>query len=37
MVTTMMVFVMAGIASVFFFLVDQIVRLGLTTILGLFG
>ncbi|MDQ7081028.1 MAG: preprotein translocase subunit SecE [Paracoccaceae bacterium] len=37
MVTTLMVFVMAGIASVFFFLVDQIVRLGLTTILGLFG
>jgi len=36
-VTTTMVFAMAAIAALFFFVVDQIIRLGLTTILGLFG
>ncbi|PPB79594.1 protein translocase subunit secE/sec61 gamma [Albidovulum inexpectatum] len=35
MVTTAMVFVMAALTSVFFFLVDLVIRLGLTTILGL--
>lgn len=35
MVTTAMVFVMAALTSVFFFLVDMVIRLGLTTILGL--
>ena len=33
-ITTVMVFVMAFFASLFFFFVDQIVKLGLTTILG---
>jgi len=37
MITTAMVFAMAAIASLFFFAVDQIIRLGLTTTLGLFG
>jgi len=37
MITTAMVFAMAAIASFFFFAVDQIIRLGLTTTLGLFG
>ncbi|MFQ5438040.1 MAG: preprotein translocase subunit SecE [Paracoccaceae bacterium] len=35
-VTSVMVFIMAGIASIFFFLVDQIIHLGLSTVLGLF-
>jgi len=33
-ITTIMVFIMAFFASLFFFLIDQIVKLGLTTILG---
>lgn len=33
-VTTIMVFIMAFFASLFFFLIDQIVKFGLTTILG---
>jgi len=36
-VTTAMVLAMAAIASLFFFVVDQVIRLGLTTILGFFG
>lgn len=36
LVTTAMVFLMSAIASLFFFLVDQVIRLGLTGILGLF-
>ena len=33
-VTTIMVFTMAFFASLFFFMIDQIVKFGLTTILG---
>ncbi|MFT5001159.1 MAG: preprotein translocase subunit SecE [Paracoccaceae bacterium] len=36
-VTTIMVFIMATIAGLFFFLIDQIIRLGLTSALGFFG
>lgn len=36
-ITTVMVFVMAMVAAMFFFLVDQIIRFGLTSVLGLFG
>ena len=32
-ITTVMVFLMAAVAALFFFLVDQVVRLGLTGIL----
>lgn len=35
-ITTIMVFVMASIASLFFFAVDQIIHLGLSGVLGLF-
>lgn len=35
-VTTIMVFIMATIAALFFFLIDQIIKLGLTSALGLF-
>ncbi len=35
-VTTIMVFIMASIAAMFFFMIDQIIRLGLTGALGLF-
>ncbi len=37
MLTTIMVFIMAALTSVFFFLVDMVIRLGLTTVLGLGG
>ena len=37
LVTTVMVFIMAAIASLFFFLIDQIIRFGLSGILGIFG
>ena len=37
LVTTVMVFIMAAIASVFFFAIDQIIRFGLSGILGMFG
>jgi preprotein translocase subunit SecE len=37
MVTTAMVFVMATLAAIFFFLVDQIIGLGVDQILGLGG
>lgn len=36
LVTTGMVFLLSAIASLFFFLVDQVIRLGLSGILGLF-
>ena len=36
-VTTIMVFVMATIAATFFFMVDQIIQLGLRGVLGMFG
>ncbi len=34
-ITTAMVFLMAAVAALFFFLVDQVVRLGLTGILDM--
>ena len=34
-ITTAMVFVMVGIASIFFLIADQIIRLVVTTILGI--
>lgn len=37
LVTTAMVFVMAALTATFFFIVDQIIRLGLQFILGLVG
>jgi len=37
MLTTMMVFVMASLTSVFFFLVDLIIRTGMTSVLGAFN
>ncbi len=36
LITTAMVFALATLTAIFFALVDQIIRLGLTTILGLF-
>jgi preprotein translocase subunit SecE len=35
--TTVMVFVMAMLTSIFFFLVDLLIRTGLQTVLGMFG
>jgi preprotein translocase subunit SecE len=35
--TTVMVFVMVFVCAIFLFLVDQVLRLGVTTILGLGG
>ncbi|MCB2127030.1 MAG: preprotein translocase subunit SecE [Rhodobacteraceae bacterium] len=35
--TTIMVFIMAALTSVFFFLVDLLIRTGLTAILGIGG
>lgn len=37
LLTTAMVFSMAGLTAVFFFLVDLIIRTGLQAVLGLFG
>jgi len=37
LVTTGMVFVMATLTAIFFFLVDLVIRSGLSGILGLFG
>ncbi|MGB3176787.1 MAG: preprotein translocase subunit SecE [Albidovulum sp.] len=37
MLTTAMVFVMAALTSVFFFLVDTIIQFGLTAVLGMAG
>jgi preprotein translocase subunit SecE len=36
-ITTIMVFIMASIAGLFFFLIDKIIGLGLSLALGLFG
>ena len=36
-VTTIMVFIMAALTSAFFFIVDLIIRTGLTRILTMFG
>ena len=36
-ITTAMVFVMVTVASIFFLVADQIIRFGVTFILGLFG
>jgi preprotein translocase subunit SecE len=35
MITTIMVFIMATIVAIFFFLVDQIIKFGLSGILGI--
>ncbi|MEY3306015.1 MAG: hypothetical protein RLZZ413_53 [Pseudomonadota bacterium] len=35
--TTIMVFIMAALTSVFFFIVDLIIRTGLTQVLTMFG
>ncbi len=37
LLTTVMVFAMAALAAVFFFLVDLLIRFGLEALLGLFG
>ena len=37
LLTTGMVFVMATLTAIFFFLVDIVIRLGLEGILGMFG
>lgn len=37
LLTTVMVFVMASLTAVFFFLVDLIIRTGLQGLLGFFG
>ena len=37
MITTVMVFVMATLAAVFFFGVDQLLRFGVQTVLGIGG
>jgi preprotein translocase subunit SecE len=35
MITTMMVFIMAGLAGIFFFLADQLIRVLVTLVLGI--
>jgi preprotein translocase subunit SecE len=35
MITTMMVFIMAGLAGVFFFFADQLIRVLVTLVLGI--
>lgn len=37
MLTTIMVFIMAALTSIFFFVVDLIIRTGLTYVLTMFG
>jgi preprotein translocase subunit SecE len=37
LLTTVMVFIMATVTSIFFFLVDLLIRSGLNGLLGLFG
>ena len=37
LLTTVMVFIMAALTSVFFFVVDLVIRGGLTAVLGYFG
>jgi preprotein translocase subunit SecE len=34
-ITTMMVFIMAGLAGIFFFLADQVIRMLVTLLLGI--
>lgn len=36
LVTTVMVFIMATLAAIFFFLIDQVIAFGLTSILNAF-
>ena len=36
-ITTIMVFALATLAAIFFFLIDKIIQLGLTSILNIFG
>ena len=35
MITTIMVFIMAGLAGIFFFLADQVIRVLVTLVLGI--
>ena len=35
MITTIMVFIMAGLAGIFFFLADQVIRVLVTFVLGI--
>jgi preprotein translocase subunit SecE len=37
LLTTVMVFIMAAVTSVFFFTIDLIIRQGLQAVLGMFG
>lgn len=37
LLTTAMVFVLAALTAIFFFLVDLVIRTGLTGVLGMFG
>ncbi len=37
LLTTVMVFLLASVAALFFSLVDMLIRLGLTGVLGIFG
>lgn len=37
MLTTVMVFILAALTAVFFALVDILIRMGLTSVLGMFG
>ncbi|WP_417250763.1 preprotein translocase subunit SecE [Celeribacter sp.] len=37
MLTTMMVFIMSALVATFFFIVDLLIRTGLTELLALFG
>lgn len=37
LMTTVMVFIMAALTAVFFFLVDLLIRTGLNAVLGYFG
>ena len=35
MITTLMVFIMAGLAGIFFFVADQVIRIAVTMVLGI--
>jgi preprotein translocase subunit SecE len=35
MITTLMVFIMSGLAAVFFFVADQVIRYAVTLVLGI--
>jgi preprotein translocase subunit SecE len=37
LLTTIMVFILATLTAIFFFLVDLVIRTGLVSLLGLFG